>query len=153
VAAGNSEESAALEVMGISLDELGRTIAKRWGLPPSLINSMQTLPSKSRDEPLNHDDWLAAISTMSTACADVISESGVEATSQLAAIADNYTPMLGLDTTQLLDAIQLAHETAREEAVISRPTPSEPEAQKATDRRSRDKLSLLANGVADMHGV
>lgn len=153
VAAGKPEEAAALEVMGISLDELGRTMAKRWGLPPSLINSMQTLPSKSRDEPLNHDDWLAAISTMSTACADVISESGIEATSQLAAIADNYTPMLGLDTTQLLDAIKLAHETAKEEAVISRPTPAEPEAQRAAERRSRDKLSPLANGVADMHGI
>ncbi len=160
VGAGKSEGSAAYDILGMDLDELGRTMAKRWGLPPSLVDSMQNLPPKPLDEPLTHSDWLAAISTMSTACADAICESGsatdADAAAELAVIANDYTPMLGMDAAQLLEAIQAAQQTAREEAVIS-PSEPPPEKQRASDAKAESKstgeFSQLAKGVADMHGI
>jgi HD-like signal output (HDOD) protein len=160
VAEGAAEEVAAHEVLGLSLDELGRMMAKRWGFPSSLINSMQNLPPKSMDEPLTHSDWLAAVSTMSTACADVICESGGEAKQDLSAIAGDYTQMLGLDTDQILGAINTAQETAKEEAVISkaeRPATTRRTASatpaKSSKKEVREEISQLAKGVADMQGI
>ena len=157
---GIAEEAAAHEVLGLTLDELGRMMAKRWGFPPSLINSMQNLPPRPMDEPLTHSDWLAAVSTMSTTCADVICVAGPEATHDLSAIASGYTEMLGMDTEQLLGAINTAQETVKEEAVVSKPertavarkaasaTPLKPSAKEV-----RKELSQLAKGVADMQGI
>ena len=157
IAEGKSENAAAQDVLGMDLNELGRLIAKRWGLPPSLIDSMRSLPPKSPDEPLTHNDWLAAVSTMSTACADIIGNSGEVISPELTTIASDYTPMLGLDTRQLLEAIQTAHEAAKEEAVISTLERVTPEQKSAPDSRfadrSREDISQLTKGVADMHGI
>ena len=154
---GHTEEAAAQDALGMSLDELGRVMAKRWGFPPSLINSMQNLAPKAPDEPLTHADWLAAVSTMSTACADVICESGIEASTELAAIADDYTSMLGLDTARLLDAVKCAHEAAREEAVVAQPERVTVEKKKSpsahSEKKQEEELSQLAKGVADMQGI
>jgi HD-like signal output (HDOD) protein len=159
IAKGTDEEAAVHPVLGMSLDEMGRMMAKRWGFPPSLIHSMQNLPPRSMDEPLTHSDWLAAVSTMSSACADVICEAGAEATQELSAIADDYTQMLGLDTEQILGAINTAREAAKEEAIIGkaeRPaakTTASAAPAKASAKEVREEVSQLAKGVADMQGI
>src|SRR5574343_859303 len=38
------EESAAVQVLGISFEELGVAIARQWGFPPLIVGSMRALP-------------------------------------------------------------------------------------------------------------
>lgn len=159
---GVDESAAAHAVLGLNLDELGRMIAKRWGFPSTLINSMQSLRPKTSDEPLTHSDWLAAVSTMSTACAGVLRETEGEPSRDITDIAGEYTNMLGLDPELLLGAIQVAHQAAKEEAVISKPEkpaaavkkPVKPQpAFKVKEDVFKDDVSQLAKGVADMQGI
>lgn len=157
---GMEESEATFAVLGISLDEMGRLIAKRWGFPPALVNSMQSLPPTSADEPLTHSDWLAAVSTMSTTCASVLREADGGAAPQIAEIAGEYTNMLGLDAEQLVGAIQVAHEAAKVEAVISKPEKPAATASAAKKtvaakpaKKPAEEISQLAKGVADMQGI
>jgi serine/threonine protein kinase len=39
-----SEESASIQVLGLSYRDMGMGIARTWGFPPSIINSMRALP-------------------------------------------------------------------------------------------------------------
>lgn len=154
---GVEESAAAYAVLGMNLDELGRLIAKRWGFPPTLINSMQSLRPKASEEPLTHSDWLAAVSTMSSTCAGVLREAEGEPAQEIAEIAGEYTNMLGLDPEQLVGAIQVAHQAAKEEAVISKPEKPAAAAKKPVKAepapKAKDDVSQLAKGVADMQGI
>src|SRR5690606_26396561 len=119
---GEHEEDAARAVLGVGLDEIGRWIGKRWGFPLQLVDSLKHMPPTDRsvDAPLDHAEWLAAISTMSTRCADVLCESGSTSDDidvALEKIAGNYAGMLGLDTATVFSAVELAQQLAKEEAL------------------------------------
>jgi len=154
IGAGIDEEQAAYEVLGLSLDEIGRQAGRQWGLPAGLVDSLQDVPPKPLGEPLDHDDWLAAVATLSSRCADALC-SGDEAASfeALSQLADNYADMLGLDVPQVLSAIEVAQGTAaKEDAVVVRPLRRN-EFDKSPEPavgKPADAAGLLARGVADM---
>lgn len=152
-----SEAEATREVLGLGLDEIGRLIARQWGLPVSLINSLQDIHPASIGEPLDHADWLAAISTMATSCAVALHQDPVSGLAQIERIADTYAEMLGLGPDQMLAAVAAAHRTAEEEQVLQRPS-------RTTDTGSKgalpppagkpdDAALILTRGVADMRGA
>jgi HD-like signal output (HDOD) protein len=155
-AAGVDEHQAAQEILGLGLDEIGRRAAQQWGLPASLVNTLQDMPPKPVGEPLDHNDWLAAVSTLSSHCAVTLSTDMDEhnADSKLAALADSYAEMLGLDVSQLLGAVETAQKTAAtEDSVVVRPLKrSEPEQAVAAVPKGKpaDAANLLTRGVADM---
>lgn len=154
---GEHEEDAARAVLGVGLDEIGRWIGRRWGFPVQLVDSLKHMPpaDKSVDAPLEHTEWLAAISTMSTRCADVLCESGAASPGDidgaLEKIAGNYADMLGLDTSTVFSAVELAQQLAKEEtlqkASPAAVTPAVPTPQPG---KPSEVLSILARGIADM---
>lgn len=154
---GMDEKRAAHEVFGLGLDDMGREAAKKWGLPSRLVNTLQDMPPQAVGEPLNHNDWLAAVSTLSARCAHALC---ADAPGQpaLATLTRDYADMLGIDATQLLGAVDAAQKVATEEGsvVITRPTrDNDPEIAEAAPGPGKpaNAAELLASGVADMRGV
>ncbi|HEX2530360.1 MAG TPA: HDOD domain-containing protein, partial [Burkholderiaceae bacterium] len=150
---GLDEHTVAREILGIGMDEIGRLVAQDWGLPALLVDSLKDVSPKSIDESLSHDDWLAAVSTMSSRCAVLLHENQVSATQKIAKLADGYAGMLGLDASQLLVVVESARKTAEEEAVFVRPGRLAAEAGNGTtpfSGKPANAAQLLISGVADV---
>lgn len=149
---GLAEDKAARDILGLELDEIGRKAARQWGFPAGLIKTLQDMPPRPVGEPLDHDDWLAAVSTLSSKYASALctENAGPERFFQL---ADEYADMLGLEPGQLLEAVRTAQETAaREDATMLRLVNRniyEKLASVAPGKPS-DAPTLLTRGVADM---
>lgn len=60
-----SEDAAAVRVLGISYQDLGIGIAKSWGFPESIVNSMRRLPTGKVAKPHTADDRLRLLSAFS----------------------------------------------------------------------------------------
>jgi len=153
---GVDEQQAVREVLGLGLDDIGRLAAQQWGLPAALIATMHDMPPKPVGEPLEHADWLGAVATVASRCADALcaDETGLE--QALVALAEEYADMLGLDAAQVMAAVDTAQKTAAEEdAVVVRPlrrSETAPAPEPASGKPA-DAASLLARGVADIRGA
>lgn len=158
IAAGRevTENDAASEMLGLPLDEIGRLIARRWGLPGELVASLKEVPPHAMDgdsEPLEHADWLAAVSTMSTQCATVLCEEKNASVADLAGIAENYAGMLGLDAAVLLSAVESAHQLSQEERAVARGSQPDGEADQQLALplgKPEDSIDILKRGVSDL---
>lgn len=147
---GVDEAVAAVKVLGMTMVDIGRLIARRWGLPRDLIESLHDVTPQA-GEPLDHAGWLAALSTMSSTCARAICEdsAGDEA---LAAIVEAYADMLGMESVTVLEAVAAAREAARDDPALTRAaTPAASAAPFETARA--DATPALVRGVADMGKV
>jgi HD-like signal output (HDOD) protein len=150
---------AEVGTLGLTLADIGRLIARRWGLPRGLIESLQDVAPQA-GEPLDHSAWLAALATMSSSCAQAICADGND-DAALAGIVQAYADMLGMESATLLGAITAARDTAREDPALSRTAaPAAAAAAVATtgaepaqDARRADATPVLVRGVADMRNA
>ncbi len=152
-----SENEATGEVFGLELDEIGRLIGKRWGLPNGLVESLRDVPPRIEPgishEPLEHAEWLAAISTMSTRCAGVLCTEGDAPVHGLTRIAENYAEMLGLDSEFVLQAIEIAQQLAAEDILLEQegaPAEDAKEQLQLPLGKPADSIQILKRGVGDM---
>lgn len=154
---GLDENSTTREILGLGLDDIGRQVAQHWGLPAGLIHSLQDMPPKPVGEPLDHTDWLAAVSTLSSHCASALCTQETPTHEKLASLAGDYAEMLGLEPSQVITAVESAQHTAAEEgAVVVRTIKPSDVAQSAPAQsagKPADAAAILARGVADMRGV
>ncbi len=146
------EESAAPAILGLSLEEIGRATAEHWGLPRNLIAGMRRVEPGERGEGFGHDDWLAALGTLSTEAADALWHDDEAGAARVAALAENFAPMLGVEASSLLGAIDKARETASSDLSIAPlAKPQEKRARLAAATRKRMAGNkVLMSGVADM---
>jgi HD-like signal output (HDOD) protein len=175
VEVGITEQQATQEVLGMSLDDIGRAAARQWGLPPGLIETLQDVPPKPVGEPLEHNDWLAAVSTLSSRCAVALITDDNAAIEQITRLAASYADMLGIEASDVVAAVEAARRTAEaEDTVVVRPV-RRPEPMKRTEKllpetlttssdalakavvmppgKPVDAAQILARGVADMRGA
>lgn len=154
---GVDENQAARDILGLSLDDIGRQVAQQWGLPAGLIHTLQDALPKPVGEPIDHDDWLAAVSTLSSRCAGALCADDPSAQATIAAMAGDYAEMLGLEQSQILAAVDSAKQTAAEEGAVVVRAVKRPDAEKSAAAtvtgKPTDSASILARGVADMRGV
>lgn len=148
------------EMLGISLEQIGRTIAQRWGLPDSLINSMRTVEpqalSLAADEKVPHAEWLAAISSMTSQCASALCQDETAGDTEILRLADAYASMLGIDTAVVLKATESAKKTAESDlGAVHRTKRSNTEksAHDNTALPATAPCGILQQGVLDMRGV
>lgn len=73
-----SEEAAALQVLGISFEEMGIAIARQWGFPQLLIGSMRKLPAGPVKKPEQQEDKLRVLSGFANELCDVIAQATPE---------------------------------------------------------------------------
>ena len=146
------EENAAGAVLGLSLEEIGRATAEHWGLPRNLVAGMRRVAPGERFEGFGHDDWLAALGTMSTDAADALWHDDEAGAARVAALAESFAPMLGVEAQILLGAIEKARETASSDLTIAPlAKPLEKRARLAAATRKRMAGNkVLMSGVADM---
>jgi serine/threonine protein kinase len=99
---GCSEEAAALQVLGISFEDLGVGIAQAWGFPRLIVNSMRRLPAGSIRRPLNPEDRLRVLSALSNELCTVIADTAAERQQkELRTIATRFGEAIALDEQQL----------------------------------------------------
>ncbi|NMG03896.1 HDOD domain-containing protein [Azoarcus taiwanensis] len=76
---GCSEENAAIKVLGMPLHELGIGVARNWGFPPAIVDSMRPLPEGIVRKPANAGERMRALATLATELADTIGQTHGEA--------------------------------------------------------------------------
>lgn len=152
---GSDENQAAREILGLGLDDIGRQVAQQWGLPSSVVTTLRDIPPRQIDEPLDHSDWLAVVSTLSSRCADALSIEGSTGTAKLSALAGDYAKMLGIEASQVIAAVDAAQKSAVEAdaAIVSSVQRSEPEKSATPVGKPADAAAILRRGVADMRGA
>ena len=159
---GIGEAEGARFVLGLGLDEIGRAIARQWGFPAQIVGTLRDIEPGPVGEPLDHTDWLAALSTMSVRVAEVMHADPEAGEQQIAALAGNYAEMLGVDKEHLLAAVAEARVTAEEDAVFVRPAKAaqaeaqtEQKAEQAASLKGKpaDSAEILKRGVDDMREI
>ena len=152
--AGN-EDAAAMPLLGISLSDIGRAAARRWGLPTNLVAGMATVDPVEDGAHVNPAEWVAALSTMARRCAELLwhdDEAGADA---LAHVTRDYAPMLGLDLDMAVTAIAQAREQASAElsiAPLSRPAERRARELARTRQRAAGNR-LLTDGLVEMRDM
>lgn len=149
------EDAAAPPLLGMSMEAIGRAAAEHWGLPRNLIAGMRQVAPAPRGEGFTHEDWLAAVSTMSSQCASSLWNDDDAGAAQVRALAASFSPMLGVAPEHLLSAIDKAKETAAADLSIAPlAKPAEKRAADMASRRMRaEGNKVLLSGVSDMRDV
>ncbi|QJE03552.1 HDOD domain-containing protein [Massilia forsythiae] len=152
--ADSGADAAAADRLGLSLEQIGRATAEHWGLPRNLIAGMHSIEPGERGEGFGHDDWLAALGTMSTRCAESLwndDEAGAERVRELAA---GFAPLLGVAPDGILGAVEKARlEAAADLSIAPLAQSSEKRALETKNGAARLREAgnkILADGVADM---
>lgn len=146
------EDLAAEKLLGLSLEDIGRATAEYWGLPRNLLAGMRRVEPGERGEGFGHDDWLAALGTMSTQAADALWHDDEAAGATVASLAESFAPMLGVEPAGILGAIEKARETASADlsiAPLAKPAEKRAKLAAATRKRMAGN-KVLMSGVADM---
>lgn len=101
------EDQAALQVLGISYEEIGIAIARLWGFPPLLIASMRRLPVGQVKNPLQAEEKLRVLSGMANELCDVIAHA-TPATKEheLNQVMARFSGAIALGGNELRQAIQ-----------------------------------------------
>ena len=109
-AADGDVEAAAQRVLGLGLDELGVGIAKAWGLPDGLQRAMRSPFGEVRGRaPETGVERLRWTGRAAHALTDaLLFAEGPEQLRHLAAAADLYSSVLGMDKSDILTATQAA---------------------------------------------
>ena len=148
---------AALQVLGTGLDEVGRRVARQWGLPSSLVDTFSDRHATVLSEPLDHVSWLAAVSTLSCRCADVLYDNKSDSAALPLAInrlAHDYANMLGVDGAELLSAVQQAQRLIEDAqaGIVQASNVKEPISHaSATGGKPNNAAELLALGLVSLH--
>jgi HD-like signal output (HDOD) protein len=151
-ASEGGEDAAALDQLGLSLEQVGRATAEHWGLPRNLIAGMRRVEPGERGDAFGHDDWLAALGTMSSQCAESLWHGDEKAAEQVARLASSFAPMLGIEPDTIVVAIEQARvEAAADLSIAPLANPPEKRARAAAATRMRDAGNkILTGGVAEM---
>jgi HD-like signal output (HDOD) protein len=156
IAGAGLEDSAAHAVLGLSLEVLGRATAEHWGLPRNLVAGMRTLEPGEPEEGFSHDDWLAALGTMSTRCANSLWNDDEAGAAQVLELAAAFAPMLGVEPERMLAAIDRAKTDAQADltiAPLAKPQEKRQNEQLRVEQAARKREAgnrILMSGAADM---
>ncbi len=115
---GCSEEIAAQRVLGAGLEELGIALARAWGFPELIQNSMRALPEGAVHPPRTADERLQALAACANACCDAVSRLAPaereRALADIAARFDEAVPVPAREMRErLLTAVDELGEFAR----------------------------------------
>ena len=146
------EDAAAMPVLGLTIEQIGRAAAENWGLPSNLIGGMRRIDAGSSDQKLNYADWLSAVSTMSSQCAQALWNDDAAGLQKVNELVHGFSTMLGVAPEALLVSIEKARVAASADLTIAPLSkPAERRARTLASTRKRDEgHKVLGAGVADM---
>jgi len=149
------EDAAAQDHLGLSLEQIGRATAEHWGLPRNLVAGMRRVEPGERPEGFGHDDWLAALGTMSSQCAESLWNGDEGGNAEVRQLAADFADMLGVAPEHIVGAVEKAKvEAAVELSIAPLANPPEKRARNAAVTRMREAGNkILSSCVADMREV
>jgi len=74
-----NEDQASLKTLGLSFEDLGIAIARQWGFPPLIVNTMRKLPAGTVRRPATLEDRLRVVAGFSNELCSVIAQVTPEA--------------------------------------------------------------------------
>jgi hypothetical protein len=114
-----SEASASARVLGLSFEDLGIGIARIWGFPASIVNSMRRLPEGPVRRPATRDEALRLMAGFSNEMCDVIAGSAPEERDRaIRAAADRFGSSMQMSDKQLEGAIEASSSALGQVAAI-----------------------------------
>jgi len=114
-----SESAAAGRVLGLSFEDLGIGIARTWGFPPSIVNSMRRLPEGVVRKPAGRDETLRLIAGFSNELCDVIAGTEpAERQEAIGAVSDRFGASMAMSDKQFQAAIESSSAALTEVAAI-----------------------------------
>jgi serine/threonine protein kinase len=97
-----SDEAATIRVLGISFEELGTAIARNWGFPPLIVESMRSLPEGHVRAQKTREGRLRALSAFSNqTCAAVASLPPAQRDKVLRGVATRFAEVVPIDESDL----------------------------------------------------
>lgn len=140
------DRAAASAVLGISMEELGRAMARQWGLPPLLVDAMRSCAPGLDGAAAAGPQRLGAMSTLAAGAARLLWHGDPAGAARLAA---SYAGALGLPAARLTAAVSAARQAAPAAMTLA------PDAHgaRALPTLRADGVRLLVSGVADMHAA
>jgi hypothetical protein len=89
-------------------------MARHWGLPPTLTNSLQVCTPQDGIAPRTHGEWLRMAATAATECARVLHAAPADAGAGIGSIVEVFAGPLGLEASAMQGAIRNAMTAAQE---------------------------------------
>jgi serine/threonine protein kinase len=118
-AKGLAEAAASARVLGLSFEELGIGIARTWGFPASIVNSMRRLPAGPVRKPATRDDALRLMAGFSNEMCEVIAGSPPdERDKAIRAAADRFGAGMQMSDKQMESAIEASSSALSQVAAI-----------------------------------
>jgi len=115
------EEAAVRQVLGISFEELGIGIARTWGFPATIINSMRRIPPGTVAKPNTREESLRVAAGMSNELCGVIADAAPEERAKsMKKITDRYSRSLPIGGEQLQQTLKNAFTELTQVAAILR---------------------------------
>ena len=104
---GLSETAAAVRVLGMSFEDLGIGIARNWGFPVGIVNSMRRLPSGALRKPGGREDTLHLLAGFANEFCDSIAGTSGEAQGKvMRAVVDRFGSCLAASEQQLQRSLE-----------------------------------------------
>jgi eukaryotic-like serine/threonine-protein kinase len=114
-----SERAAAVQVLGISLEDLGIGIAGSWGFPRTIVESMRRLPAGEVRKPNTTEEALRVMSGFANEMCGVLADTPPEQRGKaLAKIGQRFGSSLQINDRQLQENMEKSVEELTEIASI-----------------------------------
>ncbi len=106
-AEGLSDARASTEVLGLSFENMGMGIARSWGFPDQLVQSMKVLSGDRVRKSTNNTDRLRALAAFSNElCEIILSTPDAERSKALAKLTTRFGDSLALTEKQLTGVME-----------------------------------------------
>ncbi|MBI3523454.1 MAG: HDOD domain-containing protein, partial [Betaproteobacteria bacterium] len=114
-----SEEIAVWQVLGTSFEGLGVGIARSWGFPVTIVNSMRRLPSGPVRKPVTRDESLRVVAGLSNEMCEVIADTPPEERlKKMALVTERYSRSIQFSKGQLQETLDRAFADLTQVAAI-----------------------------------
>lgn len=114
-----SEDKAALQVLGISYEDMGIAIARQWGFPPLIVGTLRRLPDGELKKPVSQEDRLRVLSSMSNELCSVIAQATPDARDrEMKKLMARFANAVSLDQREIEQTVRRAVEEAADFARI-----------------------------------
>lgn len=97
---------ASAQVLGLSFEDLGIGVARTWGFPNGIVNSMRSLPQGVVRKPHTHEEGLRVVSGFANEMCDAIASTDLaERGKAMASLSSRFSAGLQISTQQVRDII------------------------------------------------
>jgi serine/threonine protein kinase len=103
------ENTAAIKVLGTSYQKLGMAVAREWGFPEQIINSMRAADDKLLEKPQKPDDQLRVIANFSNSLCQILKQPKAQQTEAIEQITSQYDKVLKVDGNKIEALIEKSH--------------------------------------------